>query len=51
MRAYQEMLYGLARYDEEAKEKWKALLLQYCKLDTGAMVMVLLHWEGALAGR
>jgi hypothetical protein len=51
MRAYQEMLYGLARYDEEVKEKWKTLLFQYCKLDTAAMVIVWLHWEAALAGR
>jgi hypothetical protein len=50
MRAYQEMLYGLAKYDEEVKEKWKTLLLQYCKLDTAAMLMVWLHWEAALAG-
>jgi hypothetical protein len=49
MRAYQEMLYGLARYDEEVKEKWKTLLLQYCKLDTAAMVIVWLHWEAAVA--
>jgi hypothetical protein len=51
MRAYQEMLYGLAKYDEDVKEKWKTLLLQYCKLDTAAMVIVWLHWEAALAGR
>ena len=51
MRAYQEMLYGLAKYNEDVKEKWKALLLQYCKLDTAAMVIVWLHWEAALAGR
>ena len=48
MRAYQEMLYGLATYDEAVKEKWKSLLLQYCKLDTAAMVIVWLHWEAAL---
>jgi hypothetical protein len=51
MRAYQGMLYGLAKYDEDVKEKWKTLLLQYCKLDTAAMVIVWLHWEAALAGR
>ena len=51
MRAYQEMLYGLTRYDEAVKEKWKTLLLQYRKLDTAAMVIVWLHWEAALAGR
>ena len=51
MRAYQETLYGLTRNDEAVKEKWKTLLLQYCKLDTAAMVIVWLHWEAAFAGR
>lgn len=51
MRAYREMLYGLARYDEGLKEKWKALLLQYCKLDTAAMVTVWLHWKKAVEVR
>jgi hypothetical protein len=50
-RAYQEMLYGLAKYDKDVKEKWKTLLLQYCELDTAATVIVWLHWEAALAGR
>jgi len=45
--AYQEMLYGLAKNEEDMKEKWKTLLLQYCKLDTAAMVIVWLHWEAA----
>jgi uncharacterized protein DUF2779 len=44
MRAYQEMLYGISSHDEEVKEKWKRLLLQYCELDTAAMVMIWLHW-------
>jgi hypothetical protein len=43
MRAYHEILYGPARYDEAAREKRKILLLQYCKLDTAAMVIVWLH--------
>jgi hypothetical protein len=47
MRAYQEMLYGLSRFDDAARQAWRALLLQYCELDTAAMVMVWLHWEGA----
>jgi hypothetical protein len=51
MRANQEMLYGLSRYNEEVKEKWKTLLLQYCRLDTAAMVIVWLHWEASLADR
>jgi hypothetical protein len=45
MRAYQEMLYGLHRNDEATKEKWRQLLLQYCELDTAAMVMVWTHWK------
>jgi hypothetical protein len=45
MRAYQEMLYGLHRNDDATKEKWRQLLLQYCELDTAAMVMVWRHWN------
>jgi hypothetical protein len=44
MRAYQEMLYGVSRYDEPLKEQWRRLLLQYCELDTAAMVMAWTHW-------
>jgi hypothetical protein len=45
MRAYQEMLYGVSRHDEALKEQWRRLLLQYCELDTAAMVMVWMHWN------
>jgi hypothetical protein len=45
MRAYQEMLYGLHRNDDATKEQWRRLLLQYCELDTAAMVMVWMHWK------
>jgi hypothetical protein len=45
MRAYQEMLYGVSRHDETVKEQWRRLLLQYCELDTAAMVMVWMHWN------
>lgn len=48
MMAYQEMLYGLSKSNPKIKEKWKALLLQYCQLDTAAMVLVWKHWENAL---
>jgi len=44
MRAYQEMLYGVSRHNEVLKEQWRRLLLQYCELDTVAMVMVWTHW-------
>ena len=45
MRAYQELLYGLNKDNPEIKEKWTKILLQYCKLDTMAMVIVWLHWN------
>ena len=44
MRAYQEMLYGVSRHNDVLKEQWRRLLLQYCELDTAAMVMVWTHW-------
>lgn len=44
MRAYQEMLYGEGRNDAAVKTAWRDLLLQYCKLDTLAMVMIWKHW-------
>jgi transposase-like protein len=44
MRAYQEMMYGLSKDDAAQRENWKRLLLQYCELDTAAMVMIWLQW-------
>ncbi|MBU1917452.1 DUF2779 domain-containing protein [bacterium] len=44
MRAYQEMQYGLSSTDPTIKENWTKLLLQYCELDTMAMVIVYKHW-------
>lgn len=44
MRAYQDMVYGLRRTDERYRTACRDVLLQYCKLDTLAMVMVWLHW-------
>ncbi|CAN5548502.1 hypothetical protein BH20VER3_BH20VER3_02190 [soil metagenome] len=44
MRAYQEMLYGVSRNDEGTTEQWRRLLLQYCELDTAAMIIVWTHW-------
>jgi hypothetical protein len=48
MMAYQEMLYGLAKNNPEIRERWKNLLLQYCELDTAAMVLIWKHWENFL---
>ena len=44
MRAYQDMVYGLRRTDEQYRSACRKVLLQYCKLDTLAMVMVWVHW-------
>lgn len=45
MRAYQEMLFGKGKNDEKAKEKLKKELLNYCELDTMAMVIIWHHWK------
>ena len=45
IRAYQAMLYGNEKSNVAVREQWKKLLLQYCQLDTLAMVMVYLHWR------
>ncbi|MBK9782216.1 MAG: hypothetical protein IPP55_19635 [Anaerolineales bacterium] len=42
--AYQAMLYGPL----ELRGQWKHLLLEYCKLDTLAMVMIYWHWQEKL---
>jgi hypothetical protein len=44
--AYQAMLYGAGRHDPHIRHQWQQLLLQYCKLDTLAMVIVWWHWRG-----
>jgi len=44
MRSYQEMLYGVHRDDVAFRTRQRDLLLQYCKLDSLAMVMIWKHW-------
>ena len=44
MRVYQEMMFGLKAADPAAREAYRHLLLQYCGLDTCAMVMIWKHW-------
>ena len=44
MWAYQEMLFGEGRNAAAAKQAWRDLLLQYCHLDTLAMVIIWKHW-------
>lgn len=45
VRAYFAMAYGLEREDADARAKWQQLLLEYCKLDTLAMVLIWEHWQ------
>lgn len=47
MRAYEEMIFGQASKRPEEKEQWKKLLLQYCKLDTLAMVVIWERWRNS----
>lgn len=51
MRAYQDMLYGIHKDDPSIKEKYKKALLQYCKLDTLAMVIIWERWGEMMEGK
>jgi len=42
--AYQEMMYGASRDDLAKRAAYRRLLLQYCELDTAAMLMIWRHW-------
>jgi hypothetical protein len=44
MRVYQEMMFGRAKGDETLRQNYRTLLLQYCELDTSAMVVIWMHW-------
>ena len=44
VRAYQEMMYGVAKDEPELKAKWRQALLDYCRLDTLAMVIIWRYW-------
>jgi hypothetical protein len=45
IRAYFAMTYGVEKDDPDAADKWARLLLDYCELDTLAMVLIWEHWE------
>ncbi|MGI8402223.1 MAG: DUF2779 domain-containing protein [Gemmatimonadaceae bacterium] len=45
IRAYEAMMYGVEREDSACRAAWRELLLNYCKLDTLAMVLIWEHWE------
>ena len=44
MRAYHELMFGVAADNTERRENIKKLLLQYCELDTMAMVIIWKYW-------
>jgi len=44
MRAYHELMFGTISDNQERKEQLKRLLLQYCELDTMAMVIIWKYW-------
>lgn len=46
IRTYQEMMYGLHKSDAAYRNTYRQLLLNYCELDTAAMVMIWMHWRG-----
>lgn len=48
MRAYQEMQFGATAQNLPAREKLKKQLLQYCELDTMAMVIIWKYWKEKL---
>ena len=48
MKAYHDMQFGNASTDVAKKETVKKLLLQYCKLDTMAMVIIWKYWMDKL---
>ncbi len=50
IRAYEAMMYGAEREDQETKDRWGRLLKQYCALDTLAMVLIWEYWERLTAG-
>jgi hypothetical protein len=45
VRAYQAMMYGPHKRDPAARAQYRELLLQYCELDTAAMVMIWEYWR------
>ena len=44
MRAYQDLMFGVDSENKERREHLKQLLLQYCELDTMAMVIIWKYW-------
>ena len=45
MRAYEALTIGVERDDPTVRAAWRSLLLQYCALDTLAMVLIWEYWR------
>jgi hypothetical protein len=43
--AYEEMMYGASKKNDQRRESWGRLLKQYCSLDTMSMVLIFEHWR------
>lgn len=48
MRAYHEIMFGSLAENNDRREQLKKLLLQYCELDTMAMVIIWKYWMDKL---
>jgi hypothetical protein len=48
MVAYREMLYGVSRDNHDVKAAYNDALIDYCKLDTLAMLIIWEHWMDLL---
>jgi tRNA A37 N6-isopentenylltransferase MiaA len=46
MIGYQDMLHGSGRRSPEVRDNLRHALLEYCKLDTAAMVIIYQQWMG-----
>jgi hypothetical protein len=44
MRAYHDLMFGSLKEDKKRRDQLKQLLLQYCELDTMAMVIIWKYW-------
>lgn len=45
LKAYEAMMYGVERNEPATKAAWGRLLLQYCMLDTLAMLLIWERWQ------
>ena len=48
IRAYEALMFGQERHEPEVQAARRRLLLEYCKLDTLAMVLIWDHWRRAV---